>query len=141
MNKMQPLDFETVADFLDYLPDHERKIVDQLRGMILDCIPDCTEKLSYNVPFYYRHSRICFIWPPSVPWGKFGPVGVQLGFCHGNLLRDEINYLEKGDRKQVYIKTFTNSNAMETDLIKAYIFDAVDVDAQLKMNKKHSLRK
>ncbi|MCX2681473.1 DUF1801 domain-containing protein [Galbibacter sp. EGI 63066] len=131
---MQNIDFDTVDDFLDYLPDNERKIVDYLRRIILECIPGCTEKLSYNVPFYYRHARICFIWPSSVPWGKV-KAGVQLGFCNGNLLQDELNYLDKGGRKQVYSKTFTDIKAIDVDLLKTYIFDAVKVDKQLKKKK------
>ncbi len=136
MNKLQKVKFSGIDDFLEYLPVHERKIVDRLRALILDCIPDSMEKLSYNVPYYYRHTRICFIWPASVPWGQVKLEGVQLGFCHGYLLNDDINYLEKGDRKQVYGKTFFHLKDIETDLLRAYLFDALMVDEQLKKNKR-----
>ena len=135
MNKMQNVDFDTVDDFLDYLPDNERKIVDYLRHIILDCIPDCIEKLSYNAPYYYRHARVCFIWPSSLPWGNVKLTGVQLGFCNGNLLQDDINYLDKGNRKQVYIKTFMDINDINVDLVRTYIFEAVEVDEQIKKSK------
>jgi len=133
---MQRIKFDSVEDFLDYLPDYERRIVDQLRIILLDCIPECREKLSYNVPYYYRHSRICFIWPSSIPWGNVKMNGVQLGFCNGYLLDDEINYLEKGNRKQVYVKTFQDVREIDIELIKSYIFDAVEIDEQLKKDKK-----
>jgi hypothetical protein len=29
-------------------------------------MPDCKEKLAYNVPFIT--SRICYIWPATIPW-------------------------------------------------------------------------
>ena len=135
MSKMQNVNFKNVEEFLEYLPVNERKIVDYLREIILDCIPDCQEKLSYNVPYYYKHSRICFIWPASVPWGNVKMNGVQLGFCRGNLLQDDIDYLEKGSRKQVYSKTFFAIEEIDVDLLRAYLFDAVEVDEQIWKNK------
>jgi hypothetical protein len=138
---MKQIKFDSIEDFLDYLPDYERKIVDVLRGIIQDCIPDSLEKLSYNVPYYYRHSRICFIWPSSIPWGNVKMNGVQLGFCRGNLLQDDINYLEKGNRKQVYVKTFQDVNEIEVDLIRSYIFDALEVDESIRKQKKPRLAK
>ncbi len=125
---MQNVEFQTVEEFLDYLPERERAIVDILREIIMDCMPDCTERLSYNVPYYYRHSRVCFIWPASVPWGKVKLDGVQLGFCKGFLLNDEINFLEKGNRKEVYVKTYFHPNDIDVDLLKAYLFEAIVVD-------------
>ncbi len=131
MVKMQNVDFRNIEEFLDFLPDDERKIVDFLREIVFECIPECEEKLSYNVPYFYRHSRICFIWPASVPWGNVKLEGVQLGFCNGNLLQDDINYLEKGNRKQVYSKTFFQIEDIDVDLLKAYLFDAVEVDESI----------
>lgn len=125
---MQNVEFQTVEEFLDYLPERERAIVDILREIIMDCMPDCTERLSYNVPYYYRHSRVCFIWPASVPWGKVKLDGVQLGFCKGFLLNDEINFLEKGNRKEVYVKTYFHPNDIDADVLKAYLFEAIVVD-------------
>lgn len=134
-NKFQNVDFKTVDDFLDYLPEHERPIVDLLRELILDCIPDVKEKLSYNVPFYKRHSNICFIWPASVPWGKHRQEGVRLGFTKGYLMNDDLNYLDKGERKQVYMKDFTKLEEIDIDLLKAYIFEAILVDETINRGK------
>ena len=128
---MQNVSFRDMEEFLDFLPEGELEIVEYLREIIFECIPDCTEKLSYNVPYYYKHSRICFIWPASVPWGNVKMAGVQLGFCRGHLLHDDINYLEKGNRKQVYSKTFFTIKDIDVDLLKAYLFDAADVDDEM----------
>ncbi len=132
MNKFQPIKFNSVDDFLGYLPDNELKIVEVLRHIIHDNIPNCTEKLAYNVPFYYRNSRICFIWPSSVPWGNVKLKGVQLGFCNGYLFNNNIQWLDIGDRKQVYSKTFSDVKEIELDMIKYYIFEAVDIDNRMK---------
>jgi hypothetical protein len=136
MNKIQPVSFRNMDEFLDFIPEEEKRIVLFLRQLIFDCIPACTEKLAYNVPFYYLHSRICFIWPPSVPWGNAGIKGVQLGFCKGFLLSDEVNYLEKGDRKQVWWKSFTTVNEIDPDLIRSFLFEAVEIDKAGKKAKK-----
>ena len=69
-NKFQDVDFKNVEEFLDYLPDAELKIVLTLRKMIFDCIPNCQEKLSYNVPFYHRKKNICFIFPHAIEEGQ-----------------------------------------------------------------------
>ncbi len=136
MNKFQNLHFRSVGEFLDYLSGEERIIVDYLREIILDSIPEVIEKLAYNVPYYYKYSRICFLWPPSVPWGNTQIKGIQLGFCNGNLLNDEIGYLEKGSRKQVYWKTFSNIREIDADLLKTYLYDATRIDAGIKRLKK-----
>lgn len=95
------LSFKTADDILDYLPEEERKLLEILRSLVLDCIPDALEKISYNVPFYSRRKRICFIWPASIPWGGVKD-GVALGFTKGHLLGNPA-LLEKGSgRKYVY---------------------------------------
>jgi hypothetical protein len=138
--KMQTFNFKSVDEFLDFLPEEELKIVKFLRQLILSCIPDCEEKLSYNVPYYKKHSNFCFIWPASITWGKKVTYqGVRFGFTNGNLMQDDINYLDKGDRKQVYWRDFTDISEIDVDLLKAYIFDAVLIDeekAQEKLSKR-----
>lgn len=127
MNKAQPIRFNSIDEFLDSLPEEELKIVSLLRRIIFDCIPDVKEKLSYNVPYYYRHSRICFIWPASVPWGNLKK-GVAIGFCKGGELIDEFNYLEKGDRKHVRRRLFNSVKAIDVNSLKACLFEALLID-------------
>jgi len=59
----------------------------------------------------------------------------KLGFCNGVLLNDSLEYLEKGNRKQVYCKTFHSVDQIDTDLIQSYIFEAVDVDEAILLKK------
>jgi hypothetical protein len=126
MNRFQPFDFRTVGEMLDYLPEPELKITERLRALIFECIPDAKEKLSYNVPFYSRHTRIVFIWPGAIPWGKTSP-GVQIGFCKGNLLSDP-SYLDMGRRKQVYTKTFHSLKDINVQMLQQLLFEAVIID-------------
>jgi hypothetical protein len=129
--KFQPVKFKTVDEFLDHLPEDELKVVVLLRKLIFDCLPGITEKLSYNVPFYKIHKGLFFIWPASVLWGKKNNwTGTRFGFQQGNLLNDDINYLDKGDRKQVFYKNFVNVKEIDTDILKSYIFEAALIDQQ-----------
>ena len=130
--KMQSVSFKSVDEFLDFLPEEEIKIVNILRLLILDCLPNCKEKLSFNVPFYSLHKSVCFIWPSSVTWGKKATYkGVRIGFAKGYLMNDEFNYLEKGSRKQIFwrdIETFKNS---DFEIIRSYLFEAAIIDEQV----------
>ena len=131
-NRMQQVQFKNMEEMLAFLPDDERSITVFLDKIVLSCLPGATVKLSYNVPYYKVHKNICFIWPASVLWGtKKTYDGVRLGFTCGYLLQDEINWLDKGTRKQVYWKDFTNIKQIDTGLLRSYIFDAASVDEQM----------
>ena len=125
---MQNVKFRSVDEFLHFLPENESKIVNLLRQIILDTLPNCTEKLSYNVPFYKVNKNICFVWPSAVTWGNVKKDGVRLGFTNGHLLTNENNYLVSENRKRVYCKDFFDVKEVEVDLIKQYLFEALLID-------------
>jgi hypothetical protein len=134
--KMQNVKFRDVDEFLEFIPADELKIVELLRNVVYNCIPDVSEKLAFNVPFYKRNKNICFIWPASVLWGKKKTYdGVRFGFNNGHLIKDEIGFLEKGNRKYVYWKDFKDIKSIDVPLLKAYIFEAVIIDEQLNNRK------
>jgi hypothetical protein len=122
---MQNVSFRNVDEFLEYLPEEERKIVDVLRQIIFSCIPHATEKLNYNVPFYKVNRNICFLWPASVLWGNTKTYkGVRMGFTSGYLLSDPYNYLVKGNRKQVYMHDFNSVMEIDVAILRNLIFEA-----------------
>ena len=127
---MQNVHFESVDEFLDYLPEDELKIVQKLRDLIHQALPDCIEKLSYNVPYYKRHSNICFIWPSSIPWGNMKQEGVRLGFTKGYLLEDTAGYLDKGQRKQVYCKDYLDIKDINGDILLRFLYEAALLDEE-----------
>ena len=135
MGNPQGLQFNTIADFLDYLPEDELEIVLYLRKIILECIPNCKEKLAYNVPFYYCHSRICYIWPESIPWGKVEK-GVAIGFCKGTLLLDETFETTKFTSKL----TFSSVQEIDVELLKLQIYEAVLIDNQIVKAKRRKIQ-
>jgi len=125
MGNPQKTKFRNIADFFDSLPKDELKIVEILSALIVECIPDCKEKLAYNVPFYYRHSRIVFIWPASVPWGNLAK-GVALGFCKGDKLFD----LDTDGKKTIGRKLFTSIKHIDQNEIRQLLYEAVLLDEQ-----------
>lgn len=134
---MQNVNFRNIEEFLEFLPGDELKIVELLRKIVFQCIPGVEEKISYNVPYYKRHSNICYIWPSSVLWGNVKLTGVQFGFNKGYLMQDDIDWLEKGNRKQVFWKTFHSIKEIDIPLLKAYIFEAALVDENVGKKKRN----
>ncbi len=128
--------FRSLEDFFDFIPSHELVIVEFLRDLIFDVIPDVREKLSYNVPYYSRHRNICFLWPASIPWGGIGE-GVNLGFNNGYLLTNPDSFMEKGRRKQVYVKTFLSRKEIDSDRIRMLLLEACEIDNDLRANRGH----
>ena len=63
MNMFQRLAFADISEFLAYLPEEELQLVNEMRCLIGEVFPRYSEKLAYNVPFYYHRKRMCFIWP------------------------------------------------------------------------------
>lgn len=126
MEEPHTLDFNSIEEFLDYLPKEELEIVLFLRKIILECMSDCKEKLAHNVPFYYRHSRICYIWPASIPWGKVEK-GVAIGFCKNSSFRDETF------ETAIFTSNTLFSSIEEIDVVslKKQISEAILIDEQI----------
>ncbi len=134
--KMQQVNFQSIEEFLAFLPENELKIVEQLRYLVFETLLDVKEKLSYNVPYYSLNRNVCFIWPASVKWGqKISYEGVRFGFTQGNQLADELNFLEKGYRKQVYWRDFKEIKVKDLELLQQYLYQAVLVDEQFRKSK------
>lgn len=126
MKTIQQVKFRDVDDFLFFLPIDELAIVELLRQIITECLPNSTEKLSYNVPFFYGRSRICYVWPAAIPWGGI-KAGVAIGFCRGSEFKDESDYLERRG-KSIALKVFQQVGDIDIDLLKSYLFEASDID-------------
>ena len=54
-------------------------------------------------------------------------------------MQDELNYLEKGNRKQVYWKDYLTINEINVELIKMYLFDTISVD-EIRFKEKENLK-
>ncbi len=118
---------KTVEEFVADLPANERPILETLRQIILETLPEVREKLSYGVPYFYRKSRICFLWPASSPLaGRYE--GVMLGFCRGHLLSNEQGLLDLGSRKEVSTVIFSDVRSIPQETVREVLLEAAMVD-------------
>jgi hypothetical protein len=134
--KMQEVSFRNIEEMLDYLPEDQLELVEILRELIHECLPNIKEKLSFNVPFYRRFGRICYVWPGAVAWGSKTSPGVEIGFNQGYLLGEVADFLETGNRKQVRTKRFLSPTEIDFEQLRICLFAAADLDEQLHLEKK-----
>lgn len=120
--------------FFTKLTEEEQEIVLILRGIVLDCIPNIKEKISYNVPYYFLNTRICFIWPSSIPLGP--KKGVEFGFCQGHLLPDPRNLLFAGERKIVRSISYFSKKEIQSRTLRNFLLEAVILDDQIRPSSK-----
>ena len=119
---------KSLTQLYDLLPENEMIIVDVLRSLIKDTLPDhCREKISYNVPFFYGKKGICIIWPSTIPRGGINE-GVLLGFWYGNRLSDEDHYLLRGTNKQIFYKIFKDPDQIDEKAIVKLLKEAIKLD-------------
>ncbi len=120
---------KSLLDLFEILPEEERIIVDVLRQIILENLPNtCKEKISYNVPFFHGKKGICIIWPATIPRGGIKK-GVLLGFWHGRKLIDEDNYLTHGNNKKIFYKIFQSPEEIDEGAIVKLLKGAIRIDS------------
>lgn len=135
---MQPassLKIKSFVQLYEILPENERIIVDVLRQIVRENLPpDCKEKISFSVPFFYRNKGICIIWPATIPRGGIKR-GVLFGLWYGNRLNDADNYLTHGTNKQIFYKIYKSPEGIDEAAIIKLLKEAVRVDSFFKKKK------
>ena len=128
MKSNSPLKIKSILDLFEILPENERIIVDVIRQIIIENLPkECKEKISYNVPFFYRKRGLCIIWPSTVPRGGIKE-GVLLGFWYGYKLNDRDQYLSHGTNKQIFYKIYKSPDEIDEKALVKLLKEAVRVD-------------
>ena len=128
MKSKSPLKVRSILDLFEILPENERIIVDVLRQIIIENLPkECKEKISYNVPFFYRKRGLCIIWPSTIPRGGIKE-GVLLGFWYGYKLNDNDRYLSHGTNKQIFYKIYKSPDEIDEKALVKLLKEAVRVD-------------
>jgi hypothetical protein len=116
----------------ELLPEEERLMVDVLRQIVKDNLPDrCKEKISFNVPYFYGKKGICIIWPSSIPRGGIKQ-GVLFGMWYGNRLHDKDKYLTHGTNKQIFYKIYHTVEEINERAITKLLKEAALVDEKWK---------
>lgn len=131
MPKTSPVKIRNLVELYTLLPEDERLIVDVLRQIIIETLPEyCKEKISYNVPFFYGNKGICIIWPSTVPRGGIKK-GVLLGFWYGHKLIDDDCYLSHGTNKQIFYKIYQTLEEIDENPIKKLLKEAIQLDSKI----------
>ena len=80
MKSKSPLKIKSILDLFEILPENERIIVDVLRQIIIENLPkECKEKISYNVPFFYRKQGAMYnLAIYHSPWWDKGRCAVRI---------------------------------------------------------------
>jgi len=119
----------SIVDLYELLPENERLIVDMLRQLVRENLPAyCTEKISYNVPFFKGKRGICIIWPATIPRGGIKE-GVLFGIWYGNRIKDEDNYLTHGTNKQVFYKIYKSAKEINQKALVKLLKEALILDS------------
>ena len=129
---LRVMKIESYIDLFAILPEEERIIVDVLREIVRESLPSyCSEKISYNVPFFYGNRGICIIWPSTIPRGGIKK-GVLLGFWYGNRLNDIDNFLTHGTNKQIFYKIYLTPEQIDDKPIRKLLTEAILFDNSFK---------
>lgn len=99
----------------------QKEILEFLHHYILKYDSDIYCKLRYGIPFYYKRSWICYL----------NPVGrdkVEIAFTRANELKENIQFLEFGKRKQVAGITIQNIEDIPLGILKEVLAEALDLD-------------
>ena len=132
---------KSVEEALQRVPKEERVVVERLRVLVKECLPKAEEKAYYGVgvPFYRHNRLICFIWPPSINFGKDNRAhqekGVSLGFNQGNLMSNDEGVLLAEGRKQVYVMYFKTVADIDEQLVRSLLYEAEMLDDSFRKKK------
>jgi len=129
MKQEHSIKIRSMLQLFELLPENERIIVDVLRQIVMENLPpNCKEKFSFNVPYFYGNKGICIIWPATIPRGGIKQ-GVLLGFWQGNKLKDADHYLTHGINKKVFYKIFRDVEEIDEPAIVKLLKEAVRLDS------------
>ncbi|MBV6439512.1 MAG: hypothetical protein EPGJADBJ_01153 [Saprospiraceae bacterium] len=124
--------------YADLLPA-EKSVCLRLRDLLGEHFPELREKFAYGVPYYWRYSRICFIYPSSFPYSGM-ETGVAFGFARGQLLSNEQGLLDLGERKEVgYVRLLSEKDIREEPILEL-LHEAVLLDAEIERQKSNKRR-
>ncbi len=125
-------DFDT---FLEAILPEEQAICARLRTLILENFPELKEKFSYGVPYFHGKTRICFLYPASLPYSGIAE-GVLFGFNRGHLLSNEHGLLGMGNRKEVGYISLLQASDIRAGILLEMLHEAVLLDAEMAPKKR-----
>ena len=110
----------TVEDFIYTHEGHRRRVLQYLHQWFTEQL-GLTDKIRYNIPFYYGHSWICYLNP-------VGEDRVELAFLRGNELSNAAGLLLSKGRKQVAGVEFASVQDIPKEALDDILQEAILLD-------------
>jgi hypothetical protein len=121
-----PTSTEKVADFLARVEPQQRRLVDELRRLIRQVVPEAEETVLWNSLSYHRRSfggrikgAVCLITPKADC--------VHLGFIHGTALADP-DHLLRGSAKAKRFVPIRSAMDADRQVLGGLIKEAAEYD-------------
>ena len=92
--------------FIDTLPEEQQKLVQLIRKLIHQVVPNVEERLSFKIPFYHYYGMFCYINPVKQ--------GIDIGFCRGKDLLETFPQLQLKERAIIATLNIQHTNDIVT---------------------------
>jgi filamentous hemagglutinin family protein len=109
-----------VENFIYEYEDNQREILFYFHKLLTIEL-NLTDKIRFNIPFYYGKSWICYLNP--IKKSK-----IELAFIRGNELSNVQGILNSKGRKQVYGVEFEEISKIPMNLVYEIIHEAILLD-------------
>ncbi|MEN0003167.1 MAG: DUF1801 domain-containing protein [Bacteroidota bacterium] len=119
---------DEVEYYIEEQAGQQKEVLHYLHQLFLT-FPEVQSKLRYGIPFYYRHSWVCYASPR-----KNG--SVELVFIHGKQLSNSQGLLQARDRKMVAGIELTTVDAIPEEALFEIIQEAFLMDEEQAQQKK-----
>lgn len=111
--------WDTVDDYVDSLEGSQRQVVERLRQLIRQELPDVTEAIKWSQPVFSGSRQIAYI--------KAFKNHVNLGFFQAAALDDPSGTLEVAAARMGHVK-ITEPADVDEDVLRALLRSAAEVD-------------
>lgn len=122
-----------VEDFIYQFEGSQSEVMLYFHNLLTNDL-NLTEKMRFNIPFYYGRSWICYLNP--LKNGK-----IELAFVRGNELSNEQGILDNKGRKQVYSIEFEKMSDIPYQEINEIIHEAILLDENKKYGSKRKSKR
>jgi hypothetical protein len=114
----------SVEGFIEEKTGVQQQLLQVLHDFLLS-YPEVEAKIRFKIPFYYRHSWVCYINP-------VGSEQVELAFIHGKELSNEQGLLVDRGRKMVSGVLFAQPSEIPWSTLEEVLMEAFFLDEEKK---------
>ncbi len=110
-----------VEQYIFKLNPEQKILIDSLRCLIAQYIPNIEETYKYQCPFYCLDKKMfCYLTAPAKTQN------IAIGFCNGYLMNDDAKILSN-DTKQIRKIIFGNTNKLNISIVRMYLLEALRI--------------